>query len=311
MMKCAWVTGAHGFLGRHTARQLASAGWRVAGIGHGTWAEAEWQPWCLDRWFSDDITIPSLRRFAESVGVPDLIVHAAGGSSVGASIQQPHQDFERTVGTTAAVLEFLRLHAPGAVLIYPSSAAVYGAARPGPIGEDSPLKPVSPYGAHKVMVEQLCRSSVLQFDLRVGIIRFFSLYGPGLRKQLLWDLSEKLRARPSHLSMSGTGDETRDFLHVEDAGRLVVQVAHQVSAGQMLVVNGGTGQPTSVREVAEEFVRLMGMPTRVSFTGEQRPGDPVHFQARLDRAVELGFKPKWAWREGVADYLAWRSLLSS
>lgn len=306
-MKQAWVLGAHGFLGRHVARHLAAAGWRVAGIGHGPWSNADAKGWGIDHWVPESITVRALTAFQAVVGDPDLVFHAAGGGSVGASIQQPYHDFERTVGTTAAVLEFLRLCAPRAVLIYPSSAAVYGVVRSGPIAEDSPLRPVSPYGTHKLMAEQLCQTSARQFGLRVGIIRFFSLYGPGLCKQLLWDVSQRLSAVPQELTMAGTGDETRDFLHVEDASRLVSVMASHVS-GDLHIVNGGTGVPIRVREVVEECVRQMGVPTTVSFTGLQRPGDPAHFQADISRILALGFSPIWSWHDGVADYLKWRGV---
>src|SRR4030095_13057401 len=87
--------------------------------------------------------------------------------------------------------------APAAILIYPSSAAVYGVVKQAPIGESSPIAPVSPYGLHKAMAEELCSTQSKHFGLRCAIVRFFSVYGPGSRKQLLWDLAQKIEASPA------------------------------------------------------------------------------------------------------------------
>ena len=92
------------------------------------------------------------------VGPPDYIFHLAGGSSVGASIANPYEDFSRTVATTAELLEWMRLAAQNATLVSVSSAAVYGAGHTGPIREEHALLPFSPYGYHKLMMENLCQS---------------------------------------------------------------------------------------------------------------------------------------------------------
>ena len=127
----------------------------------------------------------------------------------------PFADFQRTVGSTAALLEYIRVDCPGAALVYPSSAAVYGHAVQLPMQEDGPLRPVSPYGVHKKFAEDLIRSHCVMFGLRASIVRLFSIYGEGFRKQLLWDACRKLLA--GEREFFGIGDETRDWLHVDDA----------------------------------------------------------------------------------------------
>jgi UDP-glucose 4-epimerase len=258
---------------------------------------------------SADITPSALKRLMAVVGPPDLLVHAAGGSSVGQSIEDPHADFQRTVGTAATVLDFVRTHAPRAIVVYPSSAAVYGAVGPGRISEEATLNPVSPYGVHKQMVEQLCLLYRRQFGIRCRLIRFFSLYGPGLRKQLLWDLSHKLATRPQELSLAGTGEETRDFLHVEDAARLVILVA-ECPGDEPILVNGGAGQAMTVRQVVEQFIALAGLRTRVGFTGQIRAGDPAHYEADITRVAALGYRPMRLWSDGLQEYLDWTGLFA-
>src|SRR6202011_562447 len=103
-----------------------------------------------------------------------------------------------------------------------SSAAVYGAHGPGPIPETCPLLPVSPYGSHERYAEELCLLAARRYGLGCAIIRFFSLYGAGRRKQILWDIGRKLIDNPPGIQLFGSGEETRDFVYVEDAVELVL-----------------------------------------------------------------------------------------
>lgn len=300
----AWVTGARGFLGRHVARALSEAGWRVVGIGHGEWSPDESRVWGIDAWRSAEIDLPALVDLSRVAGRPKVVFHAAGSGSVGFSLDQPLEDFQRTVATTAAVCEAVRTLAPDALVIYPSSAAVYGVAGKGPIGEQTTLAPVSPYGVHKLLAELLCLSGHRSFRLRCAIVRFFSLYGSGLRKQLVWDLVRRITAEPREVRLHGTGDETRDFLHVEDAARLVALVAAK-APDEPLVVNGGSGEAVSVRTVAEMVASMFGDGVTLRFTGESRAGDPQHYQADPARLRRLGFAPQWTLSEGLREYVRW------
>jgi UDP-glucose 4-epimerase len=303
-MKLAWVTGARGFLGRHVARHLNGEGWRVIGIGYGEWTGDEAKTWGIAEWRRADVDLPALRELAAVAGPPDVIFHAAGSASVGFSLEYPFADFQRTVTTTAAVLEVMRTAAPAALLIYPSSAAVYGIAREGPIPESSPIAPVSPYGLHKAMAEELCMTHSKHFGLRCAIVRFFSVYGPGLRKQLLWDLAQKIEASPAAIELHGTGDETRDFLHGDDAARIGSLVAR--SAGnEPLIINGGSGDVVSVRDIANLVAIELGEKRELHFSGKGRAGDPPHYRADTRRLARLGFVPRWTLQAGVRDYVAW------
>ncbi len=297
-MKTALVTGAHGFVGRHVARQLDSAGYVVAGLGHGNWTNSAPADWGIAHWRSADVDGEAL---AEHGGKPDLIAHCAGSGSIPYSLERPREDFRRTVEATLAVLDFVRVNTPETKVVLPSSAAVYGLADKLPIAADAPSRPLSPYGVHKTMAEDLARSYATHFGVRVAIVRLFSVYGPGLRKQLLWDACNKMTAGAAQFG--GDGSETRDWLHVDDAAALLT-VAAQHASTRCPVVNGAEGRPVPVAAVIERLrARLGGDP--VTFDGQGRPGDPRHFHADIAGSLAMGWSPTRSLDAGLDEYADW------
>jgi UDP-glucose 4-epimerase len=294
------ITGANGFLGRHVARRFAREGYTVLGVGHGEWPREEWELWGLSGWHRADATLQTLKQYADS---PLAIVHCAGSGSVSFSIENPLADFERTVVTTAHVLEYARLYAPSCRVVYPSSASVYGAVDRVPIREDCHLAPISQYGVHKLMAEQLVASYARLFGASALIVRLFSLYGPGLRKQLLWDACGKFAA--GNNVFMGTGDEVRDWLHVEDAAELLLAAVDHASS-DCPTVNGGSGAGVTVRDLLQHLGSSLLKTTIIpSFSGAQRVGDPSRYIADLEGTKSWDWRPRRLWRDGVAEYAVW------
>lgn len=293
------ITGAHGFIGRNVAKTYASSGAWVVGIGHGVWTQVELERFGLAAWHSADITIDNLVTYG---GEPDVIIHCAGSGSVPFSVAHPYQDFKRTVDTAATVLEYMRIYCPKAALVYVSSAAVYGVVDELPILETSILKPASPYGAHKSMAEQICCSYASNFGLSVVVVRLFSIYGEGLKKQLMWDACCKMAN--GRFDFFGTGNELRDWLHVEDAGRLL-KVAAGLASSACPEVNGGSGIGVPVCDVLTELMNNLGYVQTLTFSGSSRPGDPPGMQADMSTLFSLNWRPIIDWREGVSRYTKW------
>lgn len=304
-MKTIWITGGKGFIGLNLAQYLAVQQCRVFGIGHGFWAMQAFQKHGYEYWANAEIEFSNLDQLASESGLPDAIFHLAGGSAVGPSIDRPYEDFQRTVDTTARLLEWVRKSALKSKVIGVSSAAVYGAGRRGSIEENTVLTPFSPYGFHKYMLENLFQSYQENFDLDVSVVRLFSVYGAGLEKQLLWDICNKIsHSAENEIQLHGTGDELRDWLHISDATKLLWLIANNNSQDD-LFINGGTGVGTKIKEVAKTVIQHWGDEIVVSFSGEVRKGDPESLIANTSRAAALGFEHTVDLNAGVAEVVDW------
>jgi UDP-glucose 4-epimerase len=303
-MPIAWVTGARGFIGRRLALHLRARGLVVCGIGHGHLPAESWSQAGLAQWSNSEITAEALGHLASESGIPDLVFHLAGGSAVGSSLRAPFEDFTRTTDTTARLLEWLRTHSPRSKLVVASSAAVYGDTEGAPAEESRRPAPVSPYGYHKLMMEQLCQEYSQIFGIETAVLRMFSVYGDGLRKQLLWDCSVKLMAETESIELGGSGEELRDWIHIDDVVAMLHQVAGLASV-DCPIFNGGSGVAVRVRDIVALLTMSLDRTTRVEFSGVRRLGDPIMLVANAHRMAALGGACRVPVNVGVQRYADW------
>lgn len=303
-MSVALVTGAAGFIGRHLSRRLSSMGVRVIGVGHGQLTANEQSYWGISHWIRGEASFGTLQSLRDVAPHIDAVYHLAGGSSVGSSLEQPLLDFQKSVVSTAEVLEWTRINSLNARFVLASSAAVYGAMHTGPISEHAHLTPHSPYGFHKLATECLVRSYAHTYGVQAAIVRLFSVYGEGLHKQLLWDSCRKLVADTSQIQLGGSGEEVRDFIHVADATALLA-AATRLAGEEPFIVNGGTGYGHTVRTTAETLCAAWGVRTALSFSGVKRKGDPNYLVADTAGQKCLLLPAFTALEVGLRAYVDW------
>lgn len=295
MTRSALVTGAAGFIGSALVRALASRGYRVQGLDRG--APDDTLRTQVARWSVGDLS----QGLPPDLPAADEVYHCAGSGVVGASFSDPAADFRANVATTANLVAWMT-NQRGARLVLVSSAAVYGIQPVMPIGETAALDPTSPYGVHKRLAERQVRDYARNFGFNATVVRLFSVYGPGLRKQLLWDACMKLTQGPA--SFGGNGSEERDWIQVDDAVALLIQAAAAASPA-CPTFNGGTGVSTTVRQALELLARKLGQAAPLRFSGESRRGDPPALVASIAAARAIGWAPRIALADGISQYADW------
>lgn len=268
------VTGANGFVGSALLRAAAAQGWTAVGLARRPVAGAR----VCD--YSGAALAEVLRETK-----PDIIAHAAGSASVAGSLADPGADFANSVALTQRLLEAVRASGVRAKLVYMSSAAVYGNPASLPVAEGAPLAPISPYGFHKLVCERLIEEYAACFGQSALCARAFSLLGEGQRRLLVWDIFGQSRAG-GQVTLGGTGNESRDYLHIDDFARLFWQAAARHEGGYR-ALNIASGRATTVREVAERVLAAAGRPGAARFSGAARAGDPKEWRADLARLEQL------------------------
>jgi UDP-glucose 4-epimerase len=237
----------------------------------------------------------------------EVCINASGAASVPDSMTNPARDFELNVHNVFLLLEAIRIHNPGCKFINISSAAVYGNPVELPVKETQDLNPLSPYGFHKRQAEELCSEYTAIFKVPTCSLRIFSAYGPGLKKQILWDLFIKAQLA-SYIELFGTGEETRDYIFIYDIVKAIDCVI-QRDAFSGSVYNLGCGNAQSLRIVSELFLNCLGWSGNLIFKGIKRAGDPDYWRADISKIKSIGFVPETTLEEGIKKYVEWLLLL--
>ncbi|MBI5722730.1 MAG: NAD-dependent epimerase/dehydratase family protein [Planctomycetes bacterium] len=319
------ITGAGGFIGSHTARHFGSLGYPICAVGRfAAKSPGEVAYPNLELLAAMTLPDPAFERAVDWFR-PDVVIHAAGTASVPFSIEQPYRDFQKTVEVCAFVLETLRVRAPRCRFILLSSASVYGNPESLPIAETAPCRPISPYASHKRMCELLVEEYASIFGMKTVTARLFSVYGDPLRRQVIYDICGKINdsgiqvdysatigrdsksgkivdSKINQIVTHGTGNESRDFMHVKDVAGALERIVQADFAG---LINVSSGQETTIRQLCELLSGLLGCARPVEFTGLVRTGDPVNWRADISKLLNLGYKPEISIEEGLKQYCDW------
>lgn len=299
MNNLVWITGANGFIGRHLVKTFSnSTVLKFFRTGSSLLLnDASKLSFPLDEF--------GIRSAIDIYGYPDQVFHLAGAPTVGQSFQNPHEDFISNVHTTEILLDALsesKTH-----IIFASSAAVYGDIYDRAIIVDDKLSPKSPYGANKIIAEELIKSYVNFFGLSATIIRLFSIYGPGLHKQLLFDCCSKLKmsSKSDSLVFGGNGNELRDWLEVSDVIS-AMQSLKKLDQGKVQTFNLGNGSAIKIKDIISKVISAWENPNNLQpiFNKIKRPGDPFCLIADKS-SLPPDFSPSVNIDEGIRRYTTW------
>ena len=290
------VIGAAGFIGSHLCQELQKGGVEVLGIDRNPIDPRLGLAGTMQAIFPGEAVC---RAITEAHW--DTVFLLAGTAAVGPSLANPLGDLTANATDLLSFLEVMRARRVGSSFVFVSSAAVYGEATELPLRIDSPTQPVSPYGVSKLASELYLRLYARLHELRTVAVRPFSVYGPRLRKQVIWDLLCRFE-RQQPIVLDGTGQETRDFVFVEDVCRAMVRVAQQGLPGS--VYNICSEEETSIAQLAEKLSALMGG-RPVEFSGRVRPGDPVRWRGACPELRALGWAPRMPLDDGLRQTVRW------
>ncbi len=325
-MKTILVTGGAGYVGSHCCKEFAARGWTVVVYDN---LYRGWRD--MVRWgelIEGDILDATALQAAVARVKPDVLAHFAALTYVGESVEQPDLYYRNNTLGTFNILEALR--AAGVdKMIFSSTAATYGEPLEAPMPETHRQLPINPYGRSKLMVERMMADYEAAYGLRFASLRYFNAAGASPDG----DIGERHEPETHVIPLAARGalrddyrftifgddfdtrDGTcvRDYVHVSDLGRAHAAAAdYLMQGGAAQFFNLGTGEGTTVKEIADAIEKVSGkpLPRRV---GPRRAGDPAVLVASNARAREvLGWTPTqssieeivrtaWAWARKDAE----------
>jgi UDP-arabinose 4-epimerase len=313
------VTGGAGYIGSHTCKALAKAGFTPVTYdslvyGH-DWA-VKWGPLERGDILGSGRLAAVLKRYH-----PLAVIHFAAFAYVGESVTDPAKYYRNNVVGTLSLLEAMREEGVSNI-VFSSTCATYGIPTAVPITENEPQKPINPYGTSKLMVEQILGDFRAAYGLNSVALRYFNAAGADPEGEigeahdpethLIPLVLDAARGKRANITIFGEDYDTedgsciRDYIHVQDLARAHVLAMERLRSGALKpAYNLGTGRGYSVKEVIAAARRATNLTIPVAH-GPRRPGDPARLVADASAArTDLGWTPALADIEEIIA-TAWR-----
>ena len=288
------VTGGAGFIGSHIADMVVDhADVRILDdLSSGSRDHVPDQATLIEGDIRDEDTV---ERAMDGI---DFLFHEAGLVSVPESLERPMDCHEINGTATVRLLEAGRRNDSRVVIA--SSAAIYGHPGHVPVPEDASKDPQSPYGIEKLSADHYVQTYAAQYDLDAVALRYFNVYGPrqsgGQYSGVISAFVDQARSG-GPITVEGDGEQTRDFIHVDDVVDANLRAATIDSAETAF--NVGTGNSVTINELAETVRDIVDADVPITHV-DPRPGDIRHSKADISRARrELDFDPSIQLADGL------------
>ncbi|MCJ7513075.1 MAG: NAD-dependent epimerase/dehydratase family protein [Anaerolineales bacterium] len=305
------VTGAAGFIGSVVAAGLLQQGHQVVGLDNLNDAyDPRLKTWRLDRLrqqagFTFERADVSDRQDLERAwgsGSFDAVLNLAARAGVRPSLRDPMAYARANLIGALNVLEVCKQSGVPKV-VQASTSSLYGAHNPRPFREDADIsRPLSPYAASKGAAELLCHSYHHLFGLDVTILRYFTVFGPAGRPDMVIFRFVQWIHEGTPVVIYGDGAQERDFTYVQDIADGTIAALRPTG---FQVINLGSDRPTPLRQVLTMLEAMIGRTADVR-TQPPAPGDVRATWADIHRAGEvLGWRPLTSLEDGLAACVAW------
>ena len=295
------VTGGCGFIGSHVVDRLVERGDDVVVVDDLAAGDAAWLNPDADLVRGSVLDAKLLRRAVDGAG---RVFHLAALPRVERSIEDPVGTHRVNVDGTLNVLEAARGAGVGRI-VYASSSSVYGLQATHVMSEDMAPNPKSPYALQKLMGEQYAELFAGLFGMSIVSLRYFHVYGPGQPSDgqyaLVIPRFLRMRREGNPLTVYGDGEQTRSYTHVSDVveANLLAAVA-DLPVGQHIALNIGTGQETSVNDIAA----AIGGPVQHIVPNPRREFEEARKAADYSLARSLiRWEPRVTFADGIKDLL--------
>jgi nucleoside-diphosphate-sugar epimerase len=303
------ITGVAGFIGSHLAERLINGGYEVLGVDSfldyypksikennlkGLLAQSGFE------FIQGDIAELDLNGIIAGV---DAVFHQAALAGVRASWGSRFGEYvNNNVLGTQLLLEASKDKGLKK-FIYASSSSVYGDALDFPITENSPLRPVSPYGVTKLAGEHLASLYHSGYGVPTVSLRYFTVYGPRQRPDMAFHKFIRAVSCGDEIEIYGTGEQTRDFTFVSDAVEANLQALSACKTGE--IYNIGGGSRIMLSDTIKIIEEVTGRTANIKYTDTQR-GDAKHTFADISKAGnDLSYSPSVNIRDGISKHYDW------
>ncbi len=298
------LAGGAGFIGSHVAEHLLAHGHEVAVLDDLSTGRRENVSEDVRFYELDIRSEQGLAEVFEEFQ-PETLSHQAAQMDVRRSVREPNFDAAVNVVGTINLLEQCVKHGVRKVVFASTGGAVYGEQREFPAREDHPQHPVSPYGVSKLAAERYLYFYEVQYGLSYAALRYSNVYGPrqdphGEAGVVAIFCENLASGQPSRIN--GTGDQTRDYVYVEDVARAnVLALKEEVPSGGY---NIGTGTETSVNELYELLQKASGRVDLPPEHGPAKVGEQLRSSVDSSRAaMVLAWKPEVGLEAGLTGTL--------
>jgi UDP-glucose 4-epimerase len=307
-MKRALVTGGLGFIGSHLVDRLLADDWNVVVLDNLlTGRRSNLAQHKGDRRLTvveGDVRHP--RTLAKASKGCDALFHFAAHALMRVSMDDPTADLDfNLMGTMNALQSAAANGVPE--FVFASTSALYGEAEISPTPEGYSGIQTSFYGASKLAGEAFASAFVQFRPMKFWAFRFGTVLGERCRRGAIWDFEHKLMDNPKELEILGDGKQVKDYLSVKDCVDGVM-LGYERSASPVNIFNLGLRERTTVDEVADIVIEVMGLKgVKRRYTGGPRgwKGDNPVVQLSIDRIRRLGWKPTTSPKEAIRATAEW------
>ncbi len=289
MKKKILITGVNGFIGFNLFTNLSKV-FNVYGIG----TNKHYKRKKNSKIFNKNITKKNLLKLNLK---PNIIIHCAGSRSVLDSYKDKKKDHQKNFETTKEVLAYCKTTSEIKKLIFISSAAVYGNYK-----YLNRLKPISPYGKNKLKAEKLCINYQKNNNIELAVLRLFSVYGIGLKKQLIWEGCQKLKKKK--FLFFGTGSESRSWVHIKDVINAILLIIKDNK--KVIIADIGDEKNIMVKDILSLICKNLKInPSYLRFNQKKKKGDPKYQKVLNKFIFKMGWKQSVSINNGIREYVSW------